>query len=723
MKRWFKQALVVALNVGLIFAFFYFELDKKLTFAQLKTQRDWIETYYLSHTWQVISIYLLIYIGITAASLPGAAILTLAGGYLFGLTTGTIVVSFASTIGATLAFLLARFVFRSAVQSQFADRLKVINEGVQQDGKFYLFTLRLLPIFPFFLINLLMGLTPMSVRNFYLVSQLAMLPGTIAYVNAGTQLGQIDSLSGILSPSLLLSFAVIGTLPWIAKLMVTLIKRRRKLRAMNLKFNKPKKFDYDIVVIGGGAAGLVTSYIGAAVKARVALIEKNRMGGDCLNTGCVPSKALIRSAKARHQMRHADQYGLLVKADAMSNFSSDEFTRVMERVQEKINKIAPHDSIERYTDLGVDCLTGTAHIESPYCVRIDDRQLTTRNIVVATGASPIVPNLPGIELVPHYTSDTIWSIKNKPKKLLILGGGPIGCELAQAFARLDIKVTQIERSHRLLIREDAEVSQTIEKKFREEGLCVLTQHEASRVVQKDGRAFLVCLHQEQEVEIECDAILFALGRKAHVTGFGLEKLGVELTNRGTIDTNDYLQTLHPNIFACGDVVGPYQFTHTASHQAWYASVNALFRPFKKFKVDYSVIPWCTYTDPEVARVGLNEQEAKEKGIPYLLSEYHIDDLDRAIVDSETQGYIRVLTQPGSDKILGVTFVGSHAGDLIAEFVLAMKNKLGLNKILSTIHIYPTFAEANKYVAGVWKRQTAPQWALKWLQKFHSWRRS
>ena len=714
-----KKISVLIIISCLVIGFFWFDLDQLLTLEGLKTSLAQFDAWRQAKPLLIGGAFLLLYVAVTALSLPGAAVMTLAAGALFGLLWGTVIVSFASSIGATLAFLVSRYLLRDSVQNRFAERLKPINEGIQKEGAFYLFTLRLVPVFPFFLINLLMGLTPIRAATFYWVSQLGMLAGTLVYVNAGTQLAQLDSLAGILSPALLLSFALLGLFPLVARKILSMIKARR----VYARYQKPAHFDRNLIVIGAGAGGLVTAYIAAAVKAKVTLIEAHKMGGDCLNYGCVPSKALIKSAKLAQQMRHAGHYGL---EDANPTFS---FRKVMQRVHEVIAKVEPHDSIERYEGLGVEVIQGYAKLIDPWTVEIQHsdgqlQRLTSRSVVLATGARPFVPPLPGIDDVGYVTSDTLWDefaqLDEAPKRLVVLGGGPIGCELAQSFARLGSQVTQVERSPRIMIREDEEVSALAKASLENDGVMVLTDHKALRF-EKDGEyKRLIVEHNGSEKIIEFDALLCAVGRVARLRGYGLEELGIE-TNR-TIVTNDYLETLYPNIFAAGDVAGPYQFTHTAAHQAWYAAVNALFGQFKKFKVDYRVIPWTTFIDPEVARVGLNEQEAKEKGIAVEVTRYELDDLDRAIADGAAHGFVKVLTQPGKDRILGVTIVGDHGGDLMAEFVLAMKHGLGLNKILGTIHAYPTWAEANKYAAGEWKRAHAPQKVLAWLEKFHSWRR-
>ena len=645
--------------------------------------------------------------------------MTLLAGAIFGLVTGTVIVSFASSIGATLAFLASRFLLRDWVQAKFGARLSAINAGVAREGGLYLFTLRLIPAIPFFAINLLMGLTPIKTLTYYLVSQIGMFAGTVVYVNAGTQLAQISSLKGILSPGLVGAFVLLGVFPLIAKKVVDMFKARKVYAKW--RHLKPKTFDRNVVVIGAGAGGMVTAYIAAAVKAKVTLVEKHKMGGDCLNFGCVPSKALIRSAKFLSHVKRSREFGIDA-ADARFDFAT-----VMERVQSVINTIEPHDSVERYTSLGVDVIEGEAKITSPWTVEVKKADgsretLTTRSIVIAAGARPLVPPIPGLREMNPLTSDTVWNIRTLPKRLLVLGGGPIGSELTQAFARFGAQVTQVEMAPRIMLREDAEVSEMVMKQFRAEGVNVLVNHKAREFRIENGEKILIAEHAGQDVKIAFDEVLCALGRTPNVTGYGLEELGIPTTKTRTVDTNEYLETLYPNIYACGDVAGPYQFTHTAAHQAWYAAVNALFGTFRKFKADYRVIPWATFTEPEVARVGLNEMEAKEKGIACNAYVYGIDDLDRAIADSEAHGMVKVLTAPGSDRILGVTIVGEHAGDLIAEYVTAMKHGLGLNKILGTIHIYPTLAEANKYAAGVWKRSTVTRGQHALLEAFQAWRR-
>ncbi len=715
--RWALLAAVAVLAVGL---YRHFDLGSLLTLEQLKASRDALVNLYQTRPVSTVAIFFAVYVAATALSFPGATILTLAGGAMFGLGVGLVVISFASSIGATLAFLASRYLLRDSVQARFGKQLAPINDGVKKDGVFYLLTLRLVPAFPFFLVNLLMGLTPISARRFYWVSQLGMLAGTVVYVNAGTQLAAINRLGDVLSPGLLGSFVLLGFFPLIARGVVGWLQAR-KVYAQWAHL-KPKSFDRNLLVIGAGAGGLVSSYIAAAVKAKVTLVEGHKMGGDCLNYGCVPSKALIRSAKFAKQLKKAGSLGF-ENASAQLNFAT-----AMGRVHQVIADIEPHDSPERYRSLGVDVVQGQARITSPWTVDITlpdghKQTLSTRSIVIATGASPFVPPIPGLQDVGFLTSDTLWDLKELPRRLLVLGGGPIGCELAQSFARLGSAVTQVEMAPRVMGREDEEVAALVAAALRDDGVAVLTGHQALRCEREGEVKRLIVKHEGAEKAIEFDVLLCAVGRSPRVTGYGLEELGIPLTPRKTIQTDAYLQTLYPNIYAVGDVAGPYQFTHTAAHQAWYAAVNALFGRFRRFKADYRVIPWATFTDPEVARVGLSEAEAKEQGIAVEVTRYGIDDLDRAIADGNAHGFVKVLTVPGKDRILGATIVGEHAGDLLAEFVLAMKHGLGLNKILGTIHTYPTLAESNKYAAGEWKRAHAPQGLLAWVEKFHTWQRA
>lgn len=702
--------LVLVTAVGLWFAL---DLDAWFNLASLKQNMGELRAYYVARPVLSGLIYFGIYIAVTGLSLPGAAIMTLAGGALFGFWYALALVSFASSIGATLACLVSRLLLRDWVQGRFERQLQSLNSGFARDGAFYLFTLRLVPIFPFFVINLVMGVLPISLWRFYWVSQVGMIAGTAVFVNAGTQLARLDGLEGIISPPVLVSFALLGIFPLLARTLVDRLRARRALAA----HVPPRHFDDNLIVVGAGSAGLVASLIAATVRARVSLVERDKMGGDCLNTGCVPSKALIRSARIAQYQRRGREFGLASVEPAV------DFSAVIRRVQAIIGRIEPHDSVERFTELGVNCISGQARLISPWEVEIDGEVRSARNIILASGARPLVPPIPGLAEVDYLTSDNLWELQELPGRLLVMGGGPIGCELAQAFSRLGSEVTLVDMALQILPREDSEVATHVEAVFARQGITVLVNHRAV-AFHRDG--------EEDSIELESggarrqlafDRVLVAVGRKANTEGLGLEQLGIELNADGTVAVDEFLRTAMPTVLACGDVAGPYQFTHMASHQAWYAAVNALFGRFRRFRVDYSVVPWATFTDPEVARVGLNELDAIEQGIPYEVTHFGLDDLDRAIADGEDQGFIKVLTVPGKDRILGVTIVGYHAAEMLAEYVLAMKQGIGLNKILATIHVYPTLSEANKFVAGEWRKARKPETLLNWVEKFHNWQRN
>lgn len=712
-----NRALLLLALAALVVAFFAAGLDRLFTLEEIKARQAQVTALFDEQPLAVSAAFFGTYVAVTGLSLPGAALMTLLAGAVFGLVWGTVIVSFASSIGATLAFLASRFLFHDAVQRRFGQRLEAVNRGIRREGAFYLFTLRLLPALPFFLVNLAMGLTPIRTRTYHWVSQAGMLPATVVYVNVGTQLAKVDSLAGILSTGLVASFALLAVLPFATKRIVDLLAARR----IDARWSKPRRFERNIVVIGAGSAGLVAAYVGAALGARVTLVERERMGGDCLNTGCVPSKALLRTAKLLHQARRSREYGI------RSMVAEFDFAEVMERVGRVIRRIEPHDSAQRYEAMGVECLHGEATIRSPWEIEVRlagegaaPRRIATRSIVIATGSRPLVPPIPGLDEVGFLTSDTVWGLRELPGRLLVLGGGPIGCELAQAFARLGSRVTLVELADRVLRREDGEVSQLLQDALRADGVDLRLGHTAERFELRDGQRLLLARADGHAVEIGFDALLCAPGRVANVSGFGLEALGIPLTDAGTVEVNDFLQTRYPNVYACGDVAGPWQFTHAASHAAWHAAANALFGGFRRLRVDWSVLPWCTFTDPEVARVGLGEDAARAAGIDFEVTRYDLGDLDRAITDEAARGFVKVITRRGSDRVLGATFVGEHAGELIGEFASAMRHGLGMSRLLGTIRVYPTFAEANRHAAGAWRRTHAPQWLLRWAKRYHEW---
>ena len=706
------KVLIVIAIIAALGSFYVFDLGRFITLEFAQSQITTLQEFRDENFFLTAVVYFVGYVAVAALSLPGALIVTLLGGAIFGLLWGLLLVSFASSIGATCSFLVSRLLLRDWVQSRFGDYLAPINKGIEKDGNFYLFSIRMVPLFPFFMVNLLMGLTPIPVRSFYIVSQIGMLMGTAVYVNAGSELAQISSLSGMVSGPVIFSLVLLGVFPLVGKLIVNTLQKNKIMKG----FVKPQSFDANVVVIGGGSAGLVSAIIAVGAKAKTVLVEKHKMGGDCLNTGCVPSKSIIRSGRIMSYIRRAREYGLTDASAAV------DFPAVMDRVQGVIKTIEPHDSVERFTSLGVECVQGNARIKSPFEVEVDGRTITTRSIIVATGARPLVPPIPGLEDVGYLTSDSVWELRELPKRLLVVGGGPIGCELAQAFSNLGAKVTQVDMASRIMPREDPEVSAAVMQQFEKDGINVLTDHRLTRFLNSSGVKSMEAEHHGETVTVEFDEVLLAIGRKPNTEGFGLEELDMPLTPLGTIEINNAMQTAYPNIFACGDVAGPYQFTHMASFQAYFAALNSLLGGIWQMKANYRVVPWATFTDPEVARVGLSEQEAKDRNIPYEITRYELDHHDRALADGEAHGFVKVLTVPGKDKILGVTILGYHAGELIGEFVFAMTHGMGLTKISAVTHIYPTLSESNKFAANAWRSARLPEKYFPIIEKFFRWQR-
>ena len=704
-KRLFLTILVF-LTMGLLL---YFDVNQYFSLDRIKEERALIENYVAEHPFASGILYFGLYVFLTSLAFPGALVMTVLGGALFGFWVALVLVSFASTIGATLSMLIARFILQDAIQERYRDELKRLNQGIRKEGGMYLFALRLVPIIPFFIINVAMGMTKIKVSTFFIASQLGMLAGTAVYVNAGKQLGQINNLSDVLTLEIGLAFSLLGITPILSKRVLELVREKRAYS----KFVRPKTIDNDLIVIGAGSGGLVAALIAVTARAKVVLIEKGKMGGDCLNTGCIPSKTLIRSARFSADVQRAVDFGFKPLT------CSFDFTAIMARTKRVIAKIEPHDSAERYESLGVEVYSGTAKIISPWEVLVNDEKISARNIIVATGAEPLIPAIRGIDRVSYLTSETIWNLKELPKRLVILGGGPIGIELAQTFARLSSNVTLVEGSNMILNREDSDVSEFLKQALESDGVKILTDHQAVSIEGSKGQYRIVCCSEKnQEVVIAFDELIVAAGRKARIAGLGLEELNIEMTPEGNIAVDQYLRTSLSNIFAIGDVAGPYQFTHTASYMASYAAMNAMFGWFWKSKINYSVVPWCTFSSPEVARVGLSENEALKQGIPYDIVKFDVSRLDRAITDEEDRGFVKILTRPRSDKILGVTIISEHAGDVISEYILAMKEGIGLKKVLGAIHIYPTFGEMNKHAASQWRKNNIPVWLFNWLEKVH-----
>ena len=707
MKRILIFLLIIAL---IIIGVIVFDVQSLFTLSEFKQKQDQFQGIVASHPFRSAAIFFVSYVIFAGLSLPGVIIFTLAAGALFGLLQGTILVSFASTIGAFLAFLVARFFLHDSVQEKFSDRLTTLNRKIKTEGAFYLLFLRLVPVFPFFLINIVIALTPIKAFTYYWVSQLGMLPATILYVNAGVQVAKISSPKDVVSFPILMALVLLGIFPFVAKWFANFLKARR----VYSKFSKPSKYDYNTIVLGAGSAGLVAAYTTSTLQGKPLLIERGKMGGDCLNTGCVPSKSIIRSAKFIADLQRSKSFGM--------NKTSYEFEyeNIIERVHSKIATIAPKDSVERYSDLGVDCEQGDATVVSPWEVSINNKQVTAKNIIIATGATPLIPDLPGLDQVPYFTTDTIWSLNELPQHLLIIGAGPIGCELGQAFARLGTRVTIVHRRNTILPNEDEEAARLVEQALTLNHVTLCTNFETEKITKNDDNEFVMQgTHENTPVQIAFSHLLLATGRCPNLNG--LQNLNLETDENGRLVVNETLQTRFPNIYACGDVTSPMQYTHVASHQAWYAAFNALFRPLKAFRCNLDNIPRAIFTDPEIASVGITEKQAIAHNLPYQITTFSMDDIDRAITDNATDGFIKVITAGNSDKILGVCIVGEHASELVAEFVLAKTHNLGLNKILQTVHIYPTRSEINRMAAGKWRREQISARTIQLLNKFQRWR--
>jgi pyruvate/2-oxoglutarate dehydrogenase complex dihydrolipoamide dehydrogenase (E3) component len=471
---------------------------------------------------------------------------------------------------------------------------------------------------------------------------------------------------------------------------------------------------YNVVVIGAGTAGLVTAAGTAGLGGRVALIERNLMGGDCLNFGCVPSKALISSARLIQQIRESEKWGLNRQEPQFV------FEKVFERMRGRRAKLAPNDSRERFESLGVDVFHGEARFVSPHEVEVNGERLRAKNFVIASGSHAVIPQIEGIDSVRYFTNETIFDgLKKRPESMIVLGGGPIGCELTQTFCRLGTQVTIIQRGDQLLSKEDRDVAEFVERRLSNEGVRIIKNANVRAAATTDeGKIALGFLERQlappAEQTLFADALLVAIGRRPNLQSLDLKSAGVDV-NGSDVRVTEYLQTSQRHIYAVGDVVGPFLFTHMADAQARVVVRNILM-PFQflRQKMDYSVVPWCTYTDPEVAHVGLGEKEAQQKNVDYDLFVVPLEDVDRAVVESEEAGFAKVLTAKGSDKILGATIVAPHAGDLLHEFMLAMKTGVGMATIASTIHAYPTFAELARKAGDKYNRTRLTPFAKKFF---------
>jgi pyruvate/2-oxoglutarate dehydrogenase complex dihydrolipoamide dehydrogenase (E3) component len=472
---------------------------------------------------------------------------------------------------------------------------------------------------------------------------------------------------------------------------------------------------YNLVVIGAGTAGLVTAAGAAGLGAKVALIERELLGGDCLNVGCVPSKGLISAARAMRSVRYAGQFGVHGARGARVDFS-----HVMERMRRLRARIGPHDSATRFSDLGIDVYFGQGTFKGSNSVQVGDQTLDFKRAVIATGARASAPPIPGLDSVEYLTNESIFSLTELPRRLGVIGAGPIGCELAQSFALFGSEVYLVEATHGILPREDPDAAKIVQAAMVRDGVNFLCCSRNTEVKPGDNDTIRLTLDSHNKnYDQTVDELLVAVGRAPNVDNLGLEKVGVEFDKLG-VQVNDRLQTTNPNIYAAGDICSPYKFTHAADFMARIVIQNALF--MGRAKASSLVIPWATYTSPEIAHVGLYPKEAEEKGIAIQTFTQEFSDVDRAILEGETEGFVRVHSQQGTDKILGCTIVAKNAGDMISEVALAMTHGLGLKKIASTIHPYPTQAEAIRKIGDQYSRTRLTPFVKSLLNKWLSWTR-
>ena len=695
-SRWAILAVLITATA----CFFYFDLSQYLTLESIKAHSGALHGKVQANPWWAAAVFCAVYAALTALSFPGTVVLTLLAGALFGLLEGTLLVSVASNVGALVAMLISRFMLRDWVQRRFGKQIAGINKGLAREGTFYLVSLRLIPLVPFVLLNPALGLTRINIWTFWWTTQLGMLPGHAIYVNAGEKLVGLRSLSGILSPSIIGTLVLLAVFPILATRLLTFYKARKVYRG----WRKPKRFDCNLVVIGGGTGGLATARVAASLKARVSLVERERLGGLAMHDGGVPSKALCHVAN-RSQGQHSDEA----------------FTEAMAQMRHLAEAARRDISVDQYRRLGVDVIQGEARISSPWTVDVGGRTLTTRAIVIATGSRPQIPSIPGLAAVEPMTSDTLWALSERPERLLILGSGADACEFAQAFQRLGCQVTLASEDERLLSQEDAEVSEMMAKVLTADGIEIWLGLKAQRVETTEGERRLICDDDEgNERSLPFDRVLLMLGQRADVEGLGLSKLRLECGDDGTLEADEYLATRYPNIYAVGSVAGPYGAPHVAEHQGWYAAVNALFGGLKRFVVSDRVTPRAIFTTPEIATVGLNEAEAHALKLEFETTRLDLSTHAGAVIAGAGQGYVKVITEHDTDRILGVTIVGDHASETIAGFVVAMKHKLGMNKLGKTVLVSPTQGEALRQVAEIWQRQHQSARMRAWAERFNRW---
>lgn len=681
--------------------------DLRATVAAVRARVD-------AHPAAAAGLFALAYVAVTALSLPLALWLTLAGGALFGHGIGIPLVALSATAGATLAFLAARHLLRDAVTRRFADRMAAIDRGVARDGWRYLLSLRLVPAIPFFAVNLAMGLTAMPLRSYVVATFVGMLPATAIYVNAGVALGRLRSPSDILTLPAAGSLVLLAALPWVARIGAGVLHRSRPAG----RWTRPRRFDRNLIVIGAGAAGLVASLTAATARARVTLVEAGRMGGECLNTGCVPSKALLASARAAEAQRRGPRFGLAPAPVVV------DFPAVMRRVAGVIAAIAPHDSAERYRSLGAEVLAGRARLVDPWTVEIalaagGTTRRSARHIVIATGSAPVVPAIEGLTTTPHVTTDTLWDrlaqMDAAPARMAILGGGAVGVELGQALQRLGSAVTLIEAGPRLLPREDPEAVALVTGRLEAEGVRILTETRALSAAPEGDGARIELAGPAGRESLRCDLLLVATGRRPRLDGIGLDDLGLDPADPGAWPES---------LILAGDADGGPQLTHRAGASGWATAMRALAAPFWRPAVPEDGVARVVFTDPELASCGLSEAEARARGLAVETTRFDLGTLDRALADGDGdgEGIVKVLTRAGSDRILGTTIVGPHASDLAGLVVLAMRRRIGLGALQSVPFAYPTYPEALGRTGGQWRLQRLSPRLLGLAQRWNDLRR-
>ncbi len=706
-----SRLLLLGILAAAVAAFFTLDLGQYLTLESIKANSGALHAKVQAYPWWSRSLFFIVYALLTALSFPGTVVLTLLAGALFGLLEGTLLVSLASNFGAVAAMLISRFLLRDWIQRRFGKQIAGINRGLARDGAFYLVSLRLIPIVPFVLLNPALGLTRVGLWTFWWTTQLGMLPGHAIYVNAGRQLVRIDSLSGILSPGMITTLVLLAVFPLVATRLLTSYKARLAYRG----WRRPKHFERNLVVVGGGTGGLATARIAASLCARVSLLERERLGGVAMHEGGVPARALRRQANRLHGLRSDPRV-------ASSLDVAGGFSQAMDDMQRLTRAAMKSASSEHYARLGVEVIMAEGRLSSPWTVEAGGRSLSSRAIVIATGSRPCVPPIAGLEAIEPLTCDNLWDLREPPGRLLVLGGGAGACEFAQSFQRLGCQVTLVSERETLLEQEDPEAAGVVLAALRADGVELQLGLAPLRVEVDGDECLLVCRRGEEgEQALPFDRLLLALGQHADIRGLGLDELGLRCGEDGSLEVDEYLTTRFPNIYAVGSVAGPYGAPHVAEHQAWYAAVNALFGDFKRFAVSERVIPRAVFTTPEVASVGLSEPEARAQGTEFDVTRVPLGALSGAIAEEAGEGFIKVLTERGKDRILGVSIVGEQASETLAGFVVAMKHKIGMNRLADTVHLGATLGDASRLLAETWQRQHRPLRLLRWAERLNRWR--